>query len=128
MPASDHPSRFCSVCARQAGLNPAGYGGLAYDMIIAAELPLPWPRTLLHDAQRVPPAALAALHQLAAEDEHSGRLRARLLAIAPDRAYSQPDRRRVLVWRRPSGGGDRRVRTDAGDPYRRRYADSVQPC
>lgn len=102
MPASDHPSRFCSVCARQAGLNPAGYGGLAYDMIIAAELPLPWPRTLLHDAQRVPPAALAALHQLAAEDEHSGRLRARLLAIAPDRAYSQPDRRRVLVWRRPA--------------------------
>jgi hypothetical protein len=33
-------SRFCSVCAREAGLDPDGYGGAAYDTIIAAELPL----------------------------------------------------------------------------------------
>lgn len=96
-------SRFCSVCARQAGLSPAGYGGAAYETIIAAELPLPWPRLMFGDSERMPPEILAVMQHIRDEYERSHTLRIRPLGIAPDPDYSVAGMRRVIGWQRPHG-------------------------
>ncbi len=96
-------SRFCSVCARQAGLDPGGYGGAAYDTIIAVELPLPWPVGMFNDPARMPPEVLAVMQQIHDEYVRTRTLRTRLLGIAPDADYSTPGMRRVIAWRRPDG-------------------------
>jgi hypothetical protein len=96
-------SRFCSVCARQAGLDPAGHAGAPYDVIVAAELPLPWPYGLWSDAGRLPPEALAITQHIRDEYARTREVRIGMLGIAPDARYSAPDMRRVLCWRRPCG-------------------------
>ncbi len=103
MTTSTTDSRFCSVCARQAGLNPAGSGGAAYEIIIAAELPLPWPLGLFSDAQRMPPEVLDIMAHIRDEYQRDGTLRIRPLGLAPDDAYTTPGMRRVICWRRPEG-------------------------
>ncbi|GAB4426607.1 MAG: hypothetical protein OHK0015_07660 [Chloroflexi bacterium OHK40] len=96
-------SRFCSVCARQAGLSPAGYGGAAYDRIIAAELPLPWPVGMFADPQRMPPEVIAVMQHIRDEYQRTHRVTIRPLAIAPDRDSSVAGMRRVIAWHRPAG-------------------------
>lgn len=96
-------SRFCSVCARQAGLSPVGYGGEAYTTIIAAELPLPWPAGMFSDPQRMPPEALAVMQHIRDEYQRTHQVQIRPLGIAPDADYSTPGMRRVIGWRRPDG-------------------------
>lgn len=96
-------TRFCSVCARQAGLDPGGYGGAAYDTIIAVELPLPWPVGMFSDPARMPPEVLAVMQHIRTEYARTHALRIRPLGIAPDREYSVPGLRRVINWRRPDG-------------------------
>jgi hypothetical protein len=98
-----HAARFCSVCARQAGLSPAGYGGAAYDRIIAAELPLPWPVGMFSDPQRMPPEFLAVMAHIRDEYQRTHAVRVRPLGIAPDAEYSTPGMRRVIGWQRPEG-------------------------
>ena len=96
-------SRFCSVCARQAGLSPAGYGGAAYEIFIAAELPLPWPRLMFGDSARMPPEILAVMQHIREEYERDHTLRIRPLGIAPAPDYSVAGMRRVIGWHRPTG-------------------------
>jgi hypothetical protein len=96
-------SRFCSVCARQAGLSPLGYGGAEYEIIIAAELPLPWPMGMYSDPARLTPEILAVMQHIRAEYQRSHTGRIGILGIAPDPEYSMPGRRRVIAWQRPEG-------------------------
>jgi hypothetical protein len=96
-------TRFCSVCARQAGLDPVGYGGMAYQTIIAVELPLPWPVSMFADPARMPPEVLAVMQHMRDEYMRTGQVRTRPLGIAPDRDYSVAGMRRVIGWRRPDG-------------------------
>lgn len=94
-------SRFCSVCARQAGLDPIGQAQ-AYDQIVAAELPLPWPITM-YDQPGVLPDELLRFRQLLIEQYQQGQpIRTLTLAIAPDPIYSQAGLRRVLSYTRPA--------------------------
>lgn len=93
-------SSFCSVCAREAGLDPAGQAS-AYDQIVAAEIPLPWPITM-YDQPGVLPDEFLRLRQLMLEEYRQGRpIRMQALAIAPDPSYSQPGLRRALFYQRP---------------------------
>lgn len=96
-------TRFCSICARQAGLSPAGYGGAAYAIFIAAELPLPWPVGMFSDPQRMPAEILAVMQHIRDEYQRTHQVQLRPLGIAPDREYSVPGLRRVINWRRPAG-------------------------
>lgn len=96
-------NRFCSVCARQAGLDPGGHAGSDHATFIAVELPLPWPRALFSDPERLPAELLAVRRHIVEEYRHSQRLLIRLVGIAPDRDYSRPGLRRTICWRRPDG-------------------------
>lgn len=94
-------ARFCSVCARQAGLDPGGSGGGTFDTILAVELPLPWPATLYGDATRLPPEILAIMDHIRAEYQRTKELRILPQMIAPDPEYSVPGYRRVICWQQP---------------------------
>jgi len=96
-------ARFCSVCARQAGLSPVGYGGAAYALIIAAELPLPWPTGMFSNAERMPAEILAVMEHIRSEYQRTHTVRIRPLGLAPDADYSVEGMRRVIAWRRPQG-------------------------
>ncbi len=45
--------RFCSVCARQAGLDPAG-SAYSYSHVLAVESPLPWPISMYNEPGVLP--------------------------------------------------------------------------
>jgi hypothetical protein len=105
-------TRFCSICAREAGLRPVGHGGQAFDVIIAAEMPLPWPRLLWSDAARLPAEMLAVMEHIRDEYQRTHQVRIRMIGIAPDAEYSQPGMRRVIGWRRPAGPFTRFERTE----------------
>jgi hypothetical protein len=95
-------TRFCSLCARQAGLDPAGQA-YAYDHMLAVEIPLPWPLAM-YDQPGTLPDELLKLRQYLVEAYQRGEpLRISALAIAPDPAYTVPGRRRVISYRRPAG-------------------------
>jgi len=94
---------FCCTAAQQAGLDPGGYGGAAYETIIAAELPLPWPRALFGARERIGAEIMALIEHIRDEYQRSRQLRIRLLGIAPDAEYSVPGMRRAICWRRPDG-------------------------
>jgi hypothetical protein len=102
-PATTATSRFCSVCARQAGLDPGGFGGAAFAVVIAAELPLPWPVGMFADAARMPPEVLAVMGHIRDEYVRTHQVTIRPLGIAPDPDYSVEGMRRVIAWRRPAG-------------------------
>lgn len=95
-------TRFCSLCARQASLDPAGHAH-AYEHVLAVEIPLPWPETM-YDTPGVLPQELLDFRALVIESYQRGEpIRSTCVAIAPDRAYSQPGFRRVISYRRPQG-------------------------
>jgi hypothetical protein len=96
-------TRFCSVCARQAGLDPGGSAGEAYETFIAAELPLPWPLSMYTEPGVLPQEALDLRERVIDEYRRGQPISHLLLAIAPDRRYSQPGLRRIICWRRPAG-------------------------
>jgi hypothetical protein len=91
---------FCNLLARQRGLDPVGYAG-ACDLFVTFELPLPWP----YDLWRSPrmPAEVRRLIEIWYGDPDTPRPRLRPLAVAPDPDTSSPERRRVMVHRRPPG-------------------------
>lgn len=89
---------FCNTLARERGLDPAGYAG-ACDLFVAFELPLPWPYDLWRSAGM--PEEVRRLIEVWYGDPDTPRPRLRPLAVAPDPETSSPDRRRVMVHRRP---------------------------
>jgi hypothetical protein len=95
-------TNFCSVCARQAGLDPSGYAA-AHDQVIAVEIPLPWPATMFSDPGTLPPELLEMINILRQEHMQGRPVRIRPLAIAPDPEYSRPSFRRALFYQRPNG-------------------------
>lgn len=103
MTEKTNDSRFCSVCARQAGLSPVGYGGADYEIIIAVELPLPWPVGMFTDPERMPAEVLAVMKQIRDEYQRTHQVRIRPLGIAPDADYAVAGMRRIIAWRRPQG-------------------------
>lgn len=95
-------SRFCSVCARQAGLDAAG-NAYGYNHLLAVEIPLPWPESM-YEKPGVLPQELLDLRKLLIEAYHRGEsIRVSAYAIAPDTVYSQPGYRRILSYRCPEG-------------------------
>ncbi|MBX3015565.1 MAG: hypothetical protein KF832_28850 [Caldilineaceae bacterium] len=109
---ANNDSRFCSVCAQQAGLSPIGYGGAEYEIFIAAELPLPWPRGLFANAERMPAEVLAVMEHVRAEYQRTHTIRIRALGIAPDDEYSVEGMRRLITWQRPQGAFAQFERTE----------------
>lgn len=91
---------FCNLSARDKGLDPIGYAG-ACDLFITFELPLPWPYDLWRSAGV--PEEVRRLIEVWYSDPATPRPRLRPLAVAPDPEYSSPERRRVMVHRRPEG-------------------------
>lgn len=89
---------FCNVLAREKGLDPIGYAGVA-DCFIALELPLPWPRALWQSGAL--PQEVRDLIELWYGDTATPRPRLRPLVIAPE--VPTPGRRRVLYFERPQG-------------------------
>jgi hypothetical protein len=87
--------RLCSVIAREQGHDPIGTAW-AVERMLVVELPLPWPEDFF--AARAFPLGLADT-LMALWDEHPD---TGLLAIAPDRDYSRPDRTRVIDFRYPA--------------------------
>lgn len=93
-------SRFCSVCARQAGLDPAGQAH-SYELVLGVELPLPWPETM-YDTPGILPQELLDFRTLIIESYQRGEpIYKASFFLAPDPAYSQPGFRRVMAYRRP---------------------------
>ncbi|MCG8349720.1 MAG: hypothetical protein MI924_18295, partial [Chloroflexales bacterium] len=92
---------FCSVCARQAGLDPSGYAA-AHDQLLAIETPLPWPATMFREPGTLPHELLEMIKILRQEHMQGRPVRIRPIAIAPDPEYSRPGFRRVLFYQRPN--------------------------
>lgn len=94
--------RFCSVCARKAGVATAG-SAYSYEHVLAVELPLPWPESM-YSEPGILPQELLDLRQLQLDAYYAGRkFSVGALAIAPDAAYSRQGCRRVISYRRPDG-------------------------
>lgn len=89
---------FCNVLAREKGLDPIGYAGVA-DCFIALELPLPWPRGLWQSDAL--PQEVRELITLWYSDTTTPRPRLRPLVIAPEAPTA--GQRRVLYFERPQG-------------------------
>lgn len=100
MTAALTDTRFCSVCARQAGLDPAG-SAYAYDHVLAVEVPLPWPMSM-YSEPGVLPQELLDMRALLTDAYNRGEpMHVSAVAIAPDPAYSVAGYRRVISYRRP---------------------------
>lgn len=95
-------SRFCSLCARQAGLDAVG-SAYTYEHVLAVETPLPWPVSM-YSQPGVLPDELLQLRKRQVEAYQRGEsMQVSAFAIAPDATYSMPGYRRVLSYRRPQG-------------------------
>lgn len=95
-------SRFCSVCARHAGLDPAG-SAYAYTRALAVEVPLPWPMSMYSEPGVLPQELLDLRNVLVEAYQRGDPIQIGALAIAPDADYSVPGHRRVIAYRRPDG-------------------------
>jgi len=92
---------YCNVLAIEKGLDPAGYAGV-FDTAFALELPLPWPRAILLEPDKLPPelVQLIGVYLNMPEEERPS---IRPLFIAPDETYSTPGYRRFIYYTRPAG-------------------------
>lgn len=97
---ANDPSRFCSACARQAGLDAAG-SAYAYAHMLAVEVPLPWPISMYSQPGVLPHELLELRRYLIEAYQRGEPTQLSACAIAPDRAYSLPGYRRVISYRRP---------------------------
>lgn len=89
----NHP--MCAVASRAAGEDPIGTATPRH-AFLAIEVPLPWPYDA-HAARDYPPGLFDALGALADQPRRTG-----FASIAPDAAYSVPDRTRALYYHRPA--------------------------
>ncbi len=92
---------YCNVLAIEKGLDPAGYAGV-FDTAFVLELPLPWPRAILLEPDKLPPelVQLIGVYLNMPEEERPS---IRPLFIAPDVVYSKPGYRRYISYTRPVG-------------------------
>jgi len=95
-------SRFCSVCAQQAGLDPIGYAH-SYKHMLAVETPLPWPIEMYEQPGVLPQELLDLRKRLIEAYEAGESLGVYAFILAPDKAYSAPGHRRVISYKRPEG-------------------------
>ncbi|MDB9527039.1 sucrase ferredoxin [Oscillatoria sp. CS-180] len=90
------PCRYCSVTSQSNGENPIGTA-ITADLWIMIEVPRPWAKDPWHNES----AELLKLFQAVEKRPHLWQ-KVRILAIAPDRDYSQPGHRHIISYRRPS--------------------------
>jgi hypothetical protein len=95
-------SRFCSVCAKQAGVDAVGHA-YVYHHFVAGELPLPWPESMYSDPGILPKELLDFRQVLIDAYERGESMHVGAYAIAPDKEYSVPGHRRVISYKRPDG-------------------------
>jgi hypothetical protein len=93
MPGGGAAALRCSSFARSEDLDPVGSAG-SYRGIVLAEIPLPWPREITEHAA------------LAGAAAPLGAANMRLQGLVPD-DRSDPHRRRLMAFTRPSGAFDR---------------------
>ncbi|NJR39337.1 MAG: sucrase ferredoxin [Leptolyngbyaceae cyanobacterium CSU_1_4] len=84
--------RFCSLVSKANGEDPIGSAPLAQHWLVV-ELPQPWSAQVFQEDPSVQPV-FALIKTLVLRG-----IKLRPIAIAPDRAYSQPGYRRVLYYR-----------------------------
>ena len=90
---------FCSVLARERGLDPIGLvQGNHYFLLV--ETPLPWGRDVYGTAD-LPPAVPELLQRLIRDGYPTRYAKFRPLLFAPDPAYSVAGHRRIIYLRRP---------------------------
>jgi hypothetical protein len=104
-PAAEAP-RWCADFAAVAGEDPIGMAGHSFDHYLFVERPLPWPEDEWQPATL--PPHLAGIDRCVARLTAHARAappgrRVRLLAVAPDGAYSRPGHTRLLAFSRPPG-------------------------
>ncbi|OLP17041.1 sucrase ferredoxin [Leptolyngbya sp. 'hensonii'] len=87
--------RYCSVVSRANGEDPIGTAN-PFDTLLVMEISQPWTEERL-----LANPVLKQIHDLFHEI-HDQQLPVAIMAIAPDRAYSVPNRHRVMCYQRPS--------------------------
>ncbi|NDJ17919.1 sucrase ferredoxin [Myxacorys almedinensis] len=90
--------QFCSEISKANGHDPIG-SAWQYDRWFIIEMPQPWERSSWQEHPILHPIYHDLIKPL--HDEHG--LWIRPLLIAPDRAYSIPDKTRILYYHRPAG-------------------------
>jgi hypothetical protein len=92
---------YCNALAREKGLDPVGYAGM-FDGAIVLEIPLPWPRKVFLDPDKVTPEVVETVQTFYALPPEQ-RPRLVPMAIAPDHEYSIPGFRRFIRFNRQPG-------------------------
>jgi hypothetical protein len=102
IPTSSVPThadcRYCSVVSKTHGVDPIGSASQVNEWLFV-EVPRPWTKHLWADKPDYQ-LLLQQVEKLAAQPERY--LKTRLLAIAPDKHQSQPDRIRIFYYVRPA--------------------------
>lgn len=93
---------YCNCLALERGLDPVGYAG-SFDDAIIVEMPLPWRRDMMMQADPLPQQVIDLLALWLSEYQETGQYRHRPLVIAPDDEYSREGYRRVMLYTRPAG-------------------------
>lgn len=93
-PVSD--CRFCSVISKANGEDPIGSAN-TFDQCLVIEIEQPWERALWLNHPQLQP-----IYQTVTAIYEEQKTWTRLLAIAPDRNYTQPNFTRLLFFRRPN--------------------------
>ncbi|NEQ29421.1 MAG: sucrase ferredoxin [Leptolyngbya sp. SIO4C5] len=89
--------KFCSIVSKTNGEDPIGSAGPRQQWLVM-EVPQPWPAGFWQENPQLQPIAQTA-QTIYEEQNHFPRL----LAIAPDHQYSQPNVTRILYLQRPQG-------------------------
>ncbi|MEO0866947.1 MAG: sucrase ferredoxin [Cyanobacteria bacterium J06642_11] len=92
---ADSPCRYCSVVSKQNGEDPIGTAVVAEQWMFI-EVPQPWAKNPWGDQ---PPELLQLFQQIEKRPKLWQRLR--IVAIAPDKHYSQPEYCHVFFYRKP---------------------------
>jgi len=91
---------FCNCMAWAQGLDPVGHAA-PIERLLALEAALPWKRTALESLPRALQPVLEQAKRMSGHIVHAMGL-SQLLLMAPDSRETAVNRRRALVWERPS--------------------------
>jgi len=93
---------YCNCLAQVRGLDPVGYAR-SFDDAIVIEVPLPWKRDMMAQANPLPQEFIDLLQLWREHYQATGEYRHSPLAIAPDTNYTLQGYRRVMFFTRPDG-------------------------